>query len=91
MADKQAEIAVLQAIVTGATMQSISHRIQGLVFGSQGFSALAEKYAEHAEDFVAYEDMKAYIIDEDGDLQDTVQDLDLIELIGLQNWLALKV
>jgi len=152
MADKQAEIAVLQAIVTGATMQSISHRIQGLVFGSQGFSALSEKYAEHAEeemgwvdkfanrildlggevkieampetkvyddvveylkheqqtstdgiaqlvslmpvlaeDFVAYEDMKAYIIDEDGDLQDTVQDLDLIELIGLQNWLALKV
>lgn len=44
-----------------------------------------------AEDFVAYEDMKAYLIDEDTDLQETNQDLELIELIGLQNWLVLKV
>ena len=43
------------------------------------------------DDFVAYEDMKAYLIDEDADLQETSQDLDLIELTGLQNWLVLKV
>ena len=152
MADKQAEIQALQAIVTGLSAQSYGHRIQGLVFGSKGLAALADKYAAHAEeemgwvekfanrildlggelkieatpetkvygdiveylksekkvsedgialvtdmmpafegDFVAYEDMKAYLIDEDADLQETNQDLELIELIGLQNWLVLKL
>ena len=152
MADKNAEIQALQAIVTGLSAQSFAHRIQGLVFGSKGLAALADKYAEHAdeemgwvekfanrildlggevkieatpetkvyddiveylkseqkvsvegiaqvtemmplfaEDFVAYEDMKAYLIDEDADLQETNQDLELIELIGLQNWLVMKL
>lgn len=152
MADKNVEIAALQAIVTGLSSQSFSHRIQGLVFGSKGLTALADKYAEHAEeemgwvekfanrildlggeikieatpevkvyddiveylkseqkvsiegiaqvtemmpafegDFVAYEDMKAYLIDEDADLQETNQDLELIELIGVQNWLVQKL
>jgi bacterioferritin len=44
-----------------------------------------------AADFVAYEDMKAYLLDEDADLQETNQDLDLIELIGVQNWLVQKL
>ena len=44
-----------------------------------------------AEDFVAYEDMKAYLIDEDVDLQETNQDLELIGLIGVQNWLVQKL
>ena len=152
MADVQAEIQGLQAIVTGLSQQSFGHRIQGLVFGSKGLAALADKYAEHAEeemgwvekfanrildlggeikieatpevkvyddiveylksekkvseegiaqvtemmplfegDFVAYEDMKAYLIDEDEDLQETNQDLELIELIGVQNWLVQKL
>jgi bacterioferritin len=152
MADRQAEIQALQAIVTGLSDQSFGHRIQGLVFGSKGLQALADKYAEHAdeemtwvekfanrildlggdikiearpevkvyddiveylksekkvseegialvtsmmpvfaEDFVAYEDMKAYLIDEDVDLQETNQDLELIELIGVQNWLVQKL
>ena len=152
MADKQAEIQALQAIVTGLSSQSFGHRIQGLVFGSKGLTALADKYAEHADeemgwvekfvnrildlggevrleatpespvytdivayleaekkvseegiaqvtqmmpcfegDFVAYEDMKAYLIDEDGDLQETNQELDLIKLVGVQNWLATKL
>ncbi|MBP3893343.1 MAG: hypothetical protein J6D34_04795 [Atopobiaceae bacterium] len=152
MADKQAEIQALQAVVTGLSSQSFSHRIQGLVFGSKGLAALATKYAEHADeemawvekfanrildlggeikieatpevkvyddiveylksekkvseegiaqvsemmpvfasDFVAYDDMKAYLIDEDADLQETNQDLELIELIGVQNWLVQKL
>lgn len=152
MADKNIEIQALQAVVTGLSAQSYGHRIQGLVFGSKGLQALADKYAEHAEeemgwvekfanrildlggeikieatpeakvyddiveylksekkvseegiaqvtemmpafegDFVAYEDMKAYLIDEDEDLQETCQDLELIELIGKQNWLMLKL
>ena len=44
-----------------------------------------------ATDFVAYEDMKAYLLDEDADLQETNQDLELIELIGVQNWLVQKL
>ena len=152
MADKQAEIQALQAVVTGLSDQSLGHRIQGLVFGSKGLKALADKYAAHAdeemawvekfanrildlggdieiparpevkvyddiveylknetkvseegialvtsmmpvfaEDFVAYEDMKAYLIDEDVDLQETNQDLELIGLIGVQNWLVQKL
>lgn len=152
MADKTAEIQTLQLVVTGLSGQSFAHRIQGLVFGSKGLAALADKYAAHAEeemgwvekfanrildlggkvkigatpeiqvyediveylkhekqvsedgiaqvtelmptlatDFVAYEDMKAYLIDEDADLQETNQSLELIELIGLQNWLAQKL
>lgn len=152
MYDKKAEINALQAIVTGLSSQSYSHRIQGLIFGSKGLTAIADKYAAHAEeemgwvekfanrildlggeikieaepevkvyddiveylksekkvsedgiaqvtemlpifegDLVAYEDMKAYLIDEDGDLQETIQELELIELIGLQNWLTVKL
>lgn len=152
MADKNAEIQALQAVVTGLSAQSYGHRIQGLVFGAKGLAALADKYAEHADeemgwvekfvgrildlggevkieatpeakvyddivdylksekkvseegiaqvtammpvfegDFVAYEDMKAYLIDEDADLQETNQDLELIELIGVQNWLVQKL
>lgn len=152
MYDKKAEIDALQAIVTGLSSQSYSHRIQGLIFGSKGLTAIADKYAAHAEeemgwvekfanrildlggeikieaepevkvyddiveylksekkvsedgiaqvtemlpifegDLVAYEDMKAYLIDEDGDLQETIQELELIELIGLQNWLTVKL
>ena len=152
MADRQAEIQALQAVVTGLSDQSFGHRIQGLVFGSKGLQALADKYAAHAdeemawvekfanrildlggdikiearpevkvyddiveylknekkvseegialvasmmpvfsEDFVAYEDMKAYLIDEDVNLQETNQDLELIELIGVQNWLVQKL
>lgn len=44
-----------------------------------------------ADDFVAFDDMKAYLIDEDGDLQETCQELDLINLIGLQNWYATQL
>lgn len=138
--------------MTGLSSQSFGHRIQGLVFGSKGLAALADKYAEHADeemgwvekfanrildlcgelkieatpevkvyddiveylksekevseegiaqvtemmpafegDFVAYEDMKAYLIDEDADLQETNQDLELIELIGVQNLLVQKL
>ena len=152
MADKQEVIKALQFIVTGLSDQSFGHRIHGLVFGSKGLQALADKYAEHADeemawvekfanrildlggeikiearpevkvyddiveylknekkvsedgialvtdmmpvfasDFVAYEDMKAYLIDEDVDLQETNQDLELIELIGVQNWLVQKL
>ena len=152
MADRTEEIKALQYIVTGLSSQSFAHRIQGLVFGSKGLTALADKYAEHADeemtwvekfanrildlggevkieatpevkvyddiveylksekkvsedgialvtemmpvfatDFVAYEDMKAYLLDEDADLQETNQDLELIELIGVQNWLVQKL
>ena len=152
MADKQEVIKALQFIVTGLSDQSFGHRIHGLVFGSKGLQALADKYAAHADeemvrvdkfanrildlggdikiearpevkvyddiveylknekkvseegiaqvsammptfaaDFVAYEDMKTYLIDEDVDLQETNQDLELIELIGVQNWLVQKL
>ena len=57
----------------------------------EGIAQVSGMMPTFEDDFVAYEDMKAYLIDEDADLQETNQDLDLIELIGLQNWLVLKV
>ncbi|MFZ2259654.1 MAG: ferritin-like domain-containing protein [Luteococcus japonicus] len=145
-------IDALQMIVTGLQGQVNAHRMQGLVFGAKGLTALAEQYEAHAEeelgwmkkfanrildlggelkieatpavdvhddiveylkaekrtseegiaqvtgllpvfaqDLVAHEDMKAYLIDEDGDLQETNQNLELIELIGVQNWLVQKL
>ena len=57
----------------------------------EGIAQVTAMMPLFADDFVAYEDMKAYLIDEDVDLQETNQDLDLIELIGLQNWLVLKL
>ena len=56
-----------------------------------GIAQVIELMPTLATDFVAYEDMKAYLIDEDADLQETNQSLELIELIGLQNWLVQKL
>ncbi|MBQ7502135.1 bacterioferritin (cytochrome b1) [bacterium] len=47
-------IAGLQAIVTGLSQQADGHQIQSRIFASQGFSKLAEKYQEHAEEERAY-------------------------------------
>ena len=46
--DKQKSIQALQAYATGLAAQSLQHKVQSMVFGAQGFSKLAEKYAEHA-------------------------------------------
>lgn len=56
-----------------------------------GIAQVTELMPALAADFVAYEDMKAYLIDEDADLQETNQVLELIELIGIQNWLVQKL
>ncbi|MBR2255222.1 MAG: hypothetical protein IJ856_05360 [Candidatus Methanomethylophilaceae archaeon] len=44
----------LQFIVTGLSQQADGHDIQSRVFASQGFSKLAEKYAEHATEERGY-------------------------------------
>lgn len=43
-------IAGLQTIVTDLAQQADGHLIQSRVFASEGFTKLAEKYAEHAEE-----------------------------------------
>lgn len=47
-------IAGLQAIVTGLSQQADGHQIQSRIFASEGFSKLADKYAEHAEEERGY-------------------------------------
>lgn len=49
-------IEVLQFFTTGLNAQAFSHRVQGKVFGSLGFSKLAEKYAGHATEELGYVD-----------------------------------
>jgi bacterioferritin len=144
--------AVLQQIVTELSQQSLGHTIHSRIFKSQGFSKLAEKYAEHAEeemgfvekcidrlidlgcevklesnaegpvykdpveyikydlslsrneevlalmkevialamveDYTSYDILKDYMQDEDEDANWMEEQLELIELIGKQNWLV---
>ncbi len=145
-------IAGLQTIVTGLSQQAMGHAIQSKIFASQGFSKLAEKYAEHTEeeqkyvmlcidrlldlgadvkneakqetpvykdvvewlkydlkiskdglpwlakimemarcDVSTYDMLKDYYKDEEEDMYWAEQQLELIEKIGLQNWLAMQV
>ncbi len=139
----------LQMIVTNLSQQADGHAIQSRIFASQGFSKLAEKYAEHAseergyvqqitdrildlggevkneakpempvckdpvdwvkadlqisidglavlkkiidcaaDDLVTYDILKDYYKDEDEDKNWGEEQLDLIEMIGRQNWLV---
>ena len=49
-------IAGLQTIVTELAQQADGHAIQSRIFASEGFSKLAEKYAEHAAEERGYVD-----------------------------------
>lgn len=142
-------IAGLQAIVSGLSRQADGHAIQSRVFAAEGFSKLAEKYAEHAEeersyvikcidrildlggevkledkkaipvlkdpvewvkadlqvskdglawlativeearlDYTTYDLLKEYYQDEEEDMYWGETQLELIERIGVQNWLV---
>lgn len=47
-------IAGLQMIVTALAQQADGHVIQSRIFASEGFSKLADKYAEHADEERGY-------------------------------------
>lgn len=49
-------MAGLQTIVTELAQQADGHAIQSRIFASEGFSKLAEKYAEHAAEERGYVD-----------------------------------
>lgn len=51
---REKTIAALQAIVTGLSQQADGHAIQSRIFAGQGFSKLADKYAEHAAEERGY-------------------------------------
>ena len=54
MADQEKIICGLQLIVTNLSQQADGHVIQSRIFGAEGFSKLAEKYAEHAAEERGY-------------------------------------
>ena len=56
MERKEMIIAGLQGIVTGLSQQADGHVIQSKIFASEGFSKLADKYAEHAAEERGYVD-----------------------------------
>lgn len=149
MSNKAKTLETLQAVITGIEAQSLTHRYESKLFASAGFSALAEKYADHAseekdfadkfidrlldlggelkqggaaatpltddiEEFLKYDkkvsedglkvinDIMAsgdldvttyelfveYLADEEEDLYWSEEQLDLIKLIGKQNYLV---
>ncbi|HEY9575527.1 MAG TPA: ferritin-like domain-containing protein [Lachnospiraceae bacterium] len=44
----------LQLIVTNLSQQAVGHKIQSKIFAGQGFSKLADKYAEHYSEEMSY-------------------------------------
>ncbi|MBQ8954783.1 MAG: bacterioferritin (cytochrome b1) [Clostridia bacterium] len=148
MANNEKIIEGLQFIVTNLAQQAEGHLIQSRIFASEGFTKLAEKYAEHVseergyveqcinriidlggevkleakaaapvcknpvdwikydlqvsidglnwlkglveesrEDYTTFDILKKYYQDEEEDMYWGQAQLDLIECIGLQNWL----
>ena len=148
MANNEKIIAGLQVIVTNLAQQADGHLIQSRIFASEGFTKLAEKYAEHVseergyveqcinriidlggevkleakeaapvyknpvdwikydlqvsidglawlkglveearEDYTTFDILKKYYQDEEEDMYWGQGQLDLIECIGVQNWL----
>lgn len=72
--NKQQTILVLQGIVTGAAAQSTTHRLMARVFAGQGFTKLAEKYAEHAaEEAESVEKFADRILDLGGTVKQEAQ------------------
>lgn len=70
MKDVQKTIEVLQYISTQLTANALNHQIMARVFASQGFTKLAEKYAEHGTselDFIAQ--FQNRILDLDGEIR----------------------
>ena len=147
--DKNKSIAALQAYATGLAAQSLQHKAESKIFVAQGYTKLAEKYAEHSaeemgwveqfmdrildlggtplvqpapempvftdpveyikadlaisqkevpvlqnltmglqEDFKTYDILRGYALDEEEDMYWSETQLELIEKIGLQNWLV---
>ena len=147
--DKNKSIAALQAYATGLAAQSLQHKAESKIFAAQGYTKLAEKYAEHSveemgwveqfmdrildlggtplvnaapempvftdpveyikadlaisqkevpvlqnltmglqEDFKTYDILRGYALDEEEDMYWSETQLELIEKIGLQNWLV---
>ncbi|MBQ1376314.1 MAG: bacterioferritin (cytochrome b1) [Clostridia bacterium] len=145
-------IAGLQTIVTDLAKQADGHQLQSRIFAAEGFSKLADKYAEHAteergyvdkcidrlldlgcdvkleakreapvckdpvewikydlqiskdglawlreiteaakDDYTTFDILKAYYQDEEEDMYWAEAQLELIECIGKQNWLAGQV
>lgn len=146
--DFNATLQVSQLIVNELTEGAFVHKMQGLLFKSQGFEKLGQKYLDHyteemewvekytnrmldlgcvqqvkldkeckliedaktyieedlriqregveslyqmmpslASDPTTYDITKAYLADEEEDLYWSEEQLDLIEKIGMQNWL----
>lgn len=147
--DSKKSIEALQFFVTGLTEGALVHKQQGLIFKSQGFEKLGQKYIDHFSEEMAwvekftnrildlggeikfegakcrelifnpvdyikadlkiqedgvemlykcvetltsdpttYDIMKGYLADEEEDLYWSQGALQLIECIGIQNWLA---
>lgn len=79
VSDKQKTLLVLQGVVTKATAQSTTHRLQSRIFAKQGFTKLAEKYAAHAaEEAESVELFADRILDLGGDLKQ--QNLGAVDL-----------
>ena len=56
MEQNQIIIKGLQSIVTGLAQQADGHAIQSKIFASEGYTKLAEKYAEHTKEEREYVD-----------------------------------
>lgn len=152
MSDKAKIIEGLQVIVTDLAQQADGHELQSRIFASQGFTKLADKYAEHASeergyvvkcadrildlggtlrlgdkkdaplfadaieymkydlqvskdglawlaglveearsDYATFDILKEYYMDEEKDMYEAEGELELVEMIGRENWYSKQV
>ena len=125
--DKKQSIESLQFFVTHLAEGAIVHKQQGMIFKSQGFTKLGEKYIGHfneemgwvekfieyvkadlaiqapgvellmkcmegvKDDPITYDLLKDYLKDEEEDLFWSQGAVELIEKIGVHNWLLLQL
>ena len=85
--DKNKSIAALQAYATGLAAQSLQHKAESKIFAAQGYTKLAEKYAEHsAEEMGWVEQFMDRILDLGGEIKQEAQEAkqvytDIVEFI----------
>lgn len=152
MSDKAKIIEGLQVIVTDLAQQADGHELQSRIFASQGFTKLADKYADHASeergyvlkcadrildlggtlrlgdkkdaplfadaieymkydlqvskdglawlaglveearrDYATFDILKEYYMDEEKDMYEAEGELELVEMIGRENWYSKQV
>jgi len=95
MIDRILDLGGTPALLQSPAMPVVNNIVDLLKMDQQisvaGIDILRKDTVDAGDDYATFDIFKAYLLDEEEDLQWTCQQLELIELIGLQNWLSKQV